>query len=283
MSGLLSAMNASKHEHLRKNYIVSKCRKIIPLYWIATIGVYILGRVMPSLFSSMEFTWINLMYSLFLIPGHTFILYPGWTLTYFFLFYIIYWIGDKFFDDRDRATSIIIISIVILGYISGLLFPENLFEKYANPIMLEFLYGIILYHLILKIKLSTIKMKRMKYVGLFLIFFLFFDYNKYLGTRWLLPSIFTCISIICIYNCRLQGKVFEFFAKIGDISFVVYILHPLIIRPCDKIVMKIVGNFTNPVYFLGLFIGMIITIFFCYGVQKFITNIKSTRKLIGRR
>lgn len=202
MSGFLSAMNASRHGHLRDNYIISKCRKILPIYWSVTMGIFALGIVMPDLFSSMKFQWDNLVYSLFLIPGHTFIVYPGWTLTYFFMFYIIYWIADKLFNsNRDIATVIIIVSLVGLGYVSGVLFPENLFEDYANPIMLEFLYGIILYHLSLKIEVNWTKYAKL--LGFLLIFVLFFDYDKYLGVRWLIPSFFACVSVLCIYNCKL--------------------------------------------------------------------------------
>ena len=281
ISGFLSAMNASKHEHLRENYIISKCRKILPMYWSATIGVFILGMILPSLFSSMEFTWSNLVYSLLLIPKHTFILYPGWTLTYFFFFYMIYWIADKFFYNRDFATAIIIVVLVFLGYMSGILFPENLFEKYANPIMLEFLYGIILYHITLKVKLNAIKMKTEKITAFILMLILFFDYNKYLGVRWLFPSFLTCISIFCIYNCSFSSWIDRLLAKVGDISLTVYILHPLIIRPLDKIVIRILGNYMNPVYFIGVFASVSLTICICYNIQKFLklvmTNIRSLR------
>lgn len=269
MSGFLTAMNAFNYGHLRKNYIISKFRKILPIYWGATIGVFVLGRVFPSLFSSMKFTWINLAYSLFLIPGHTFILYPGWTLTYFFLFYIVYWLADKFFCHRDIACSVIIVVSVLLGYLSSALFLGNMFEKCANPIMLEFVYGIILYYITLKEKSNLIKMEQVrKILAFLLIVILFFDYNKYLGVRWLLPSFFTCVSIYCIICCNFNSKFFELLSRIGNISLVVYILHPLIIRPVDKIVMRITGSYISPVYFIGVFVGVSLTICICFGMQR---------------
>lgn len=268
MSGFLTAMNASKYEHLRNNYIISKCRKILPIYWSATIGIYVVGMTIPSFFSSINLSWHNLLYSIFLIPGHEFILYPGWTLTYFFLFYIIYWIADKLWGNRDIAASIIIMVLVTLGYITGLFFSDNFFEKYTNPIMLEFMYGLILYYFVKKNKLNIIKENVKKLIGFLLIIILFFDYNKYLGPRWLLPSFLASVSILCIYGCRLDGKIAKCLSRIGDISLIVYILHPLIIRPVDKIVMQMTGGYTEPFYFMGIGIGVIITVFFCFGVQK---------------
>lgn len=52
LSGFLTAMNASKCDHLRTNYLVSKVRRIIPLYWVTTLAVFILGIALPSFFES---------------------------------------------------------------------------------------------------------------------------------------------------------------------------------------------------------------------------------------
>ena len=60
----------------------------------------------------------------------------------------------------------------------------------------------------------------------------------------------------------------EILAKIGDISLIVYILHPLIIRPFDKVAMKIAGSFMNPIYFIGIIMGVFMTLLICFNMQK---------------
>lgn len=151
LSGFLTASNAARHPSLRRLYFLSKIRKIIPLYWVTTLLVFSLGVVFPQLFSSLEFNLPTLLNSLFLIPGSTYILFPGWTLTYFFVFYLIYRLSDLLGKQRDFIASAIVVSLVICGFIVDCQFKGNIFSKYANPIMLEFVYGIGLYHLSNKI------------------------------------------------------------------------------------------------------------------------------------
>lgn len=260
MSGFLTAMNAMDNGGLRKNYLISKVRKMIPLYWLATIAIYCLGSIKPQLFSSMDFGVSNLVYSLFLVPGHTFYLYQGWTLTYFFMFYIIYWCVDKMTKHRDCWASTIMIGIVLLGFVFEFVGWDNPLIQYTNPILLEFVYGICLYYLVV---LASVKISKKSGIASGLIIaLLFFNYNKYMGARWLVPSILTCVVIFFMFNSASDNRVKQFWARIGDMSFEIYILHPLVIRPVDKVMMKIFG-ITHPIYFVGVILGVMLTVIIC--------------------
>lgn len=271
LSGLLSALNADKHNHLRRSYFIDKIKKLCPLYWIITLFVFAVGMFVPQLFSSMVFDGKTLIASLLFIPGNTFILYPGWTLTYFLEFYLIYFIADKLFNKRDLNASIIIVVLVIVGAILDICFSGNVFSKYANPIMLEFVYGIALYHILNKVKLKNNNISI--FVAVVLTVLVFFNYNKYLGLRWIVPSLIVCIIIACVYGYTFTGKTAKLLASIGNISFTIYILHPVIIRPLDKIIIKIIGSDCYPIYFVGVIAIVVITVIICYGVNKIFRKI----------
>src|SRR5699024_308023 len=101
LSGYLTLKNyIKKGKKLEENYLLKKIITILPLYWLLTIFIYIVGNIKPSLFTTMQFEWKNLIYSLFLIPGKTMYVYPGWTLTYMFYFYIIFYLCDKIFKNK---------------------------------------------------------------------------------------------------------------------------------------------------------------------------------------
>ncbi len=270
LSGFLTTMNASKSDHLRTNYLVSKVRRITPLYWVTTLAVFILGIALPSLFSSLDFSFNSLFYSLFLVPGHTFILFPGWTLTYFFIFYLVYWIADKISLKRDLTASIIIVVFVIAGFIVRSIFDNNLFSNYANPVLLEFVYGIGLYYFVSKIEIKN----KFTILGGFIMIALFFNYNKFLGPRWLVPSLLTCLAIFFLYYRNEKSTVKQLLANIGNISFTIYILHPIIIRPIDKLLIKVTGSDTSVLYFGGIIIGLAFVISICSVVQKFLQRIR---------
>ena len=257
---MLTAKNASKKKHLRKNYLIDKLKKLLPLYWCATFVVFFGGSVFPQFFSTMKFSVENLLYSLFLVPDNTFYIYPGWTLTYFFLFYLIYFISDKFCQKRDLCASITILLLVCVGAICKWALGDNIVTSYFNPIMLEFVYGIGLFYLL---KVVHIKSKY-RWITYILSFVLFFDYDRYLWPRYFLPALLSCVAIACFVNAdiRKDSRICSFFEKVGDISFIIYILHLLIIRPIDKILLKITGPCFNLFYFIGIIFGVV----FCIGV-----------------
>ena len=71
---------------------------------------------------------------------------------YFFVFYLIYRIADFVGEKRDLVASLIIVLLVVLGKVAEIVFADNLFSQYANPILLEFVYGIVLWYLVGHIK-----------------------------------------------------------------------------------------------------------------------------------
>ncbi len=265
ISGLLTALNAEKHNGLKTDYLLRKVIKLLPLYWLLTILIFAIGLILPNIFSSLKFNFENLVYSMCLIPGHTFYLYPGWTLTYFLVFYVVYFAADRLSNHRDITATIIIIAFVIIGKITNLFWPENIISNYANPLLLEFMYGVVLFH-ILKFKqgMKQLTPKSAYFILLVIVIILFFD--SYLGKRYLLPAILSSVAITLFYESYTgHNMVTKMLKEIGDISYVVYLFHPLIIRPIDKILLKLFETY-NLLYFIGVLVSLIICIAICKAI-----------------
>lgn len=265
-------MNANRLIHLRETYLIDKARKILPLYWAATLIVFILGLVLPQLFSKMTFDLNGLLHSILLIPGQTFYLFPGWTLTYFFEFYIIYCIADKLSKHRDATAISIITALVLIGFLLEQFVEANIITKYLNPIMLEFAYGITLSHIIGRVKIP----KWMSYLSIVLFTVLFFNYKQYLWPRYIVPAILACVAITGFsqFEIRPESKICNALVKVGDISLTVYILHPLIVRPLDKVIIRVLGTYTSPIYVAGAIIIVILCICMCYWLTPFLRKVK---------
>ena len=271
ISGFLTSLNASRHIHLRQNYIFDKLKKIMPLYWIATFVVFFIGLIKPNLFSNMIFNISSLLKSLFLIPGNTFYIYPGWTLTYFFIFYLIYFLSDKSKLNRDVIATVILVIVSFIGML-GTILKIALLINWCNPILIEFAYGIILQKIFVRYK---VKFNNTFCLGCAILFLIIgiFNINEYLGPRYLVPSFIASISIYFFSQISMNNNIlYDLIIKIGKYSFFIYILHPLFIRPFDKLLLLLTRNSYSVLYFIGVFFEISFTILICIFINKIFHN-----------
>ena len=134
----------SVHGFLRKRLI-----RIVPLYWLATIAMYFLITLMPSLSIMSEADPVYLIKSLCFIPfvnskGYdTPVLGVGWTLNYEMLLYLLFFIALHI---SHRYHGIIcgafMLLLVILGHIPGC---PYILSYYGNTFLLEFGMGMLAY------------------------------------------------------------------------------------------------------------------------------------------
>ena len=128
-----------------------RMRRIVPLYWLATLVMVGLATVAPALFKSLKWDVPALLKSLFFIPydnlsvpGTTSpLLIPGWTLNYEMFFYALF--ALSLLASRAWRLPLVIGALSIL-VAAGLVFhPTNIqADFYTNPMMLEFCAGMIL-------------------------------------------------------------------------------------------------------------------------------------------
>jgi peptidoglycan/LPS O-acetylase OafA/YrhL len=125
--------------------------RIVPLYWCLTFGIAALALLAPKLLQSTQLDVPNLLRSLFFIPyarpdGFAMpLLFLGWTLNYEMFFYAVFALTLLI-----RPWSPIYACVPILGLVAlGSMVDSNsvLFRFYTNPIMLDFVFGVLLFML----------------------------------------------------------------------------------------------------------------------------------------
>jgi len=85
-----------------RDFILRRLIRIIPLYWVASIGTYLVAKMEPSMVQSNSADISDLLYSLFFIPHVNKvgdiapILALGWTLNYEMYFYFLFAIALTF-------------------------------------------------------------------------------------------------------------------------------------------------------------------------------------------
>ncbi|WP_120077408.1 acyltransferase family protein [Aurantiacibacter odishensis] len=123
-----------------------RCIRILPPYWLATILL-----VTVSLYLGREVNGSWLASSMILLPTDTvafygrpeFLLWPGWTLFYEMVFYLLFGLGLRW--GRAPAIAVASVGIVALVLAGIFLSPEKaFFSSLTRPILLVFLFGMAL-------------------------------------------------------------------------------------------------------------------------------------------
>ena len=237
-------------ETTSSNFFKKRLIRILPNYYIFTLGVFILALKFPHLLNNTTADLNHLLKSLFFIPfnknetGHFPILFLGWTLNLEMLFYSIFalslMINKKY---RGFISSYILLTIFLIStQINS--FP---LKAYNNFVIFEFILGMIIYLIIFK----------KNYIESFLMLLaiiigcLFHEIN--LNNRLLtygLPSmIIMFLMILKFQNLKLSKLIL----MLGAGSYSLYLTHPYIIQFFDR--------FTN--WFSGDFLQKSLSIFLC--------------------
>ncbi|HEX4179962.1 MAG TPA: acyltransferase [Caulobacteraceae bacterium] len=127
-------------------FLWKRVTRVVPLYWIATLGVVALALAAPWIVPKVKPEPAHVLLSMLFIPhldpaGIPFpLLPPGWTLNYEAILYLIFTAALSLPRAwRFRLVIGALFSITITG-----LFAYRLFPLFANPMMLEFAAGVVM-------------------------------------------------------------------------------------------------------------------------------------------
>lgn len=244
-------------------FIKSRCIRIYPMYWLISL-FFISFNVCNINYSS-----IYLVKSFLLIPGNLmFCMISGWTLCFELLFYFI--------------ASLLIISkkfyflfylLLILSFYSVLsdYLPKNyiLIEKAIWSIhFLEFCLGILVYRTYKKINPLTAIV--LLIIGIFVHLTPFQEGRFFKILQIALPSFFIVFSLVALENCK-KIKIPQFFIKLGDASYVLYLLN---LGYCYLLLnyLSNINLLNNTIIAISIFALIAISIMINKYIEKPITN-----------
>ena len=162
----------------------------------------------------------------------------GWTLNFEMFFYLMFALSLAFRINSIWFLSLIFFPLAILSFFSTPNWPDVRF--YANPIVLDFLYGMIVAQLIL------IGKKLPKNISIFFIvaglLYLFFPKIEALSFLYWRTNIITGLAaFLVIYGCasieHVWGPKPAWLIYLGGASYSLYLIHP-IIAPAAPTILK---------------------------------------------
>jgi len=204
----------------------ARAQRIFPLYWILTILALIVFILKPSLVNSSGGE-TSLFSSFTLIPtGEKLLINNGWTLSFEFLFYLVFAFSIQISSKYKSLSSIILLNMTFIGVALNIKNPQLAFI--TSPLLLEFMLGILAYKIITDIKVN----KNISYLLiLFSIFFLgllnyygpienIFGRSLYAG----IPMFLLFVGFVSLVG-MLNNKN-KLFYGIGMSSYSLYLVHP---------------------------------------------------------
>lgn len=128
-------------------FLLRRVERIVPLYWMTTLGVAAIAVLVPAAFPAMHPTLPHLMQSLLFVPHRDDsgliapLIVPGWTLNYEMFFYLLF-AAALLAPAKLRAwlLSAALIGLVAVRPLGDAHNP--LWATYTNPLLLEFGAGV---------------------------------------------------------------------------------------------------------------------------------------------
>ncbi|MBB4506404.1 acyltransferase family protein [Rhizobium leguminosarum] len=231
LSGFVMWLTTSGRAMSPVDFARRRIKRIVPLYWLATLFSAAVALVAPSLLKSTVFDLPHLIASLFFLPWAnpadpstiTPVVVPGWTLNYEMFFYFVFALLLPLQEVR-RIPAMFAIFAVIL--IACRLLPEKTVTRfYGEPIMLEFLAGVVLGWLYGQ---KVLLPNRWAWAALAMGFAFLFINEALMPPEsrfyaWGIPAIFIVYGAISIDFSKLP--VIGWLNYLGDCSYSIYITH----------------------------------------------------------
>ena len=254
------------------NFFLKRIIRILPLYWLLTILLFLSKILFPNVFTYIDVNLEDLLKSLFFIPIYSElenrIIYPiimvGWTLNYEMFFYFL--VSISLIINKKNYLYLVFVNIVILFLLGNLYQEKNYFFLYiSNSIILEFALGIIVYIIYRKYNLFNNIYKVL--VTLILIYFSFilFSNNEIRVLSHGLPAFFIVLFFLQINRFFTKNNLINF---LGLISYALYLIHPYFLSLNEKIIIYF--EFKQILIYFSYIIYLIIVIVASYFIYIFI-------------
>ncbi|WP_025597698.1 acyltransferase family protein [Burkholderia sp. WSM2230] len=144
ISGFIMCHVTMNRQITARDFLKARVLRIVPLYWTLSLVALAVFLVNPAVVNSSGGT-TTIVNSFTLIPtGDKFLIQTGWTLSYEFLFYLVFAVSLSLpMNGRLASTCAALIALVAGGV---MLSPSNPTLKFVtSPLLLEFVMGIAAY------------------------------------------------------------------------------------------------------------------------------------------
>jgi exopolysaccharide production protein ExoZ len=219
-------------------FIKRRIARIGPLYWFLTSLLILIAVAAPGLLNSVELSletiWKSYLFIPFPKPNGLVqpLLFLGWTLSYEVAFYLVFAVSLMAGRYAHALTTLVIGSLVALGL--AVRTDSVLLRFYTDPIMLEFLLGMLLYYGYESV-LRQHKGSILLLLGLLLAGLLGFSFGsdlpRFFGQG--LPALALVAGFLLLDVKRSAWT--SLLVLLGNASYSLYLSHPYVLQAGTKV------------------------------------------------
>jgi len=226
-------------------FMARRLIRIVPIYWSSTIAIVMGVILFPTMFRSTSSDPWLLIQSLLFIPsesgGHSSDGLPhptlsgGWTLNYEMYFYVLFAISLAISKRRATVLSIAgLLGVMVLVRLTGLYESSSVAYFYGYPIILEFAFGVLAFHVIEFLAARRMAPRLILILTVLGGFACLAFTEEIFGTtpRWIvcgIPSFFIVVSAVLlerVHDLRVRNNAA---IVVGDASYVLYLIHGYVV------------------------------------------------------
>lgn len=280
ISGFIISYVANSYFGAREgvDFLKKRFLRINPIYYVATLVFMVMFCLFDKFFPVIA-VLNGLRDTALMLPVLNAqkwlgpLLIVGWSLSYEWWFYVLFFVLILFrVKNKALLLLLVIPALVVIG---RLLHPHDFRAIfYTNPIMLEFLFGVIIYWLYRHVKVATGIAAALLILGLggyvYNILHGFGDISE-LGSvtsgvgslkrvlLWGLPSAFILAGCIFLEAKGVFAKLWNnrFGLLVGDASYSIYLTHYTLFYILTQVYIQ-TGFFWNPD--LSIFVHMVLAV-----------------------
>jgi exopolysaccharide production protein ExoZ len=275
LSGFIICYIAQIRPKAPRAFIWDRIVRVVPLYWFYSALMTTMLILLPEMVKSGQFDLTHIITSFIFMPhAHPIfseqywpVVIPGWTLNYEMFFYFIFFCSLYLLKGIRLAFIIITIgSLVALQLLFTMPYPLNF---WGNPIVLEFLFGMLLAKVVIKYG-AAINIKLSLLVSVLIVLFscVFFDLNNPF-----LIGLSAALLVFWVVVINLKTKPINLLVLklLGDASYSLYLSHIFVISVVNTVCKKLpFENSVNGFIFiiLSFSLSIIVGVFSYQSIEK---------------
>lgn len=256
------------------HFLSKRLIRILPLYYLMTAGTFFLLLLFPGMFQQTKANPVFLIKSLLFIPfdigGGAVqpLMRIGWTVNCEIFFYLLFFAALKI---SRRFRGLLCSILLLVTVLAARIFPDSsvILNFYGDPVMLEFIYGILIYYCAEKLY-GFCQNAALPKAGLLIslsgmaVCFLGLLITKpsinILGFRrplvWGLPAAFI---VLCAFFSGLYAKKIPVsLVRLGNASFSLYLMHYYPVLLLDRVLFDF--SSCTPAALLGTVLALTVSV-----------------------
>lgn len=291
LSGFVIVHSTRRRPQSAGSFAVNRIVRVVPLYWLLTLGVFAVALVAPAMLNSTDADLVNLAKSLLFVPYQKEngliqpVLFVGWTLNYEMFFYLVFAAALAMCASGARR-AVWLSSAVLVAFVAWVQWaqpPSLVLRFFGYTIVLEFVMGMwiaLMAERGFKIAAKPAAVG-LAISGAWLIGHMF---AWPAGPRWLLAGIPSALILICALSLEEAGHAIRhrFVQLLGAASYALYLSHPFVLQALGKVV----APFNNAAVAIpAILFGFVLAHAAGIAIHLFVEKpmVAALRQRIGRR